>query len=159
MDVLDALTPVLRGRGMKRRTVAARAGMTEQRLSDTVHRRRRLTADELFALCRALEITPDTVPCQVSLAEEIKAPIRLHQVLGVVTYRVDGLIYSANLVAGHEVQKKPFWLYNTLVAAGLVLLVMFAVYYVNKRKQRRRRAAAARRRAARARADFTPYRR
>ena len=75
---------------------------------------------------------------------------------------MDGLIYSTNIIAGHEVQKTPFWLYNTLVAAGFVLIVMFIAYFVNKRRQRKKREmAAARRRAARARAGAVsdPYRR
>lgn len=108
------------------------------------------------------EISQDYVDCQISIAEEIKAPIQLHQVLGTVTYRVDGLIYSTNIIAGHEVQKKPFWLYNTLVAAGFVLIVMFIAFFVNRRRQRKKREmAAARRRAARARAGAVsdPYRR
>ena len=80
------------------------------------------------------EITPDSVHRQIDLVEEIKAPIKLHQVLGTVTYRVDGLVYSTNIIAGHEIQKKPFWLYNTLIGAGFALIVMLILFFPNKQK-------------------------
>ena len=79
-------------------------------------------------------ITADSIRAQVDIAEEIKAPVKQNQVLGTVTYRVDGLVYSTNLVAGHDVQKKPFWLYNSLVALGILLVVLAVVQIMKKRR-------------------------
>ena len=96
------------------------------------------------------EITPDTLKPELHLAEEIKAPVKAHQVLGTATYHVDGFVFTTNVVAADDIDKIPFWLYNTLGAAGFVLIVMLIV---NLRRQRKKREmAAARRRAARARA-------
>ena len=87
------------------------------------------------------EITPNSVDTQIKLAEEIKAPIKQNQVLGTVTYKVDGLIYSANIVAANDVQKKPFWLYNTLVALGIIaLLIIIRTVQLNKQKKARQKA-------------------
>lgn len=77
---------------------------------------------------------PENIQTQLELAAEIKAPVKQNQVLGTVTYRVDGMVYSTNLVAAHDVQKKPFWLYNALVALG-VLLVVFAVVQIMKKRR------------------------
>ena len=87
-------------------------------------------------------LTPDKVPVQMDLPQELKAPILQNQVLGSVTYSVDGLIYTADLVAQHDVIKQPYWLYNLLVvlAAFVLFVVLRTVYLQQKRKRRRRRA-------------------
>jgi len=85
--------------------------------------------------------TPDNVPTQIDLPAELKAPVRQGLVLGSVTYSVDGLIYTADLVAQHDVVKKPYWLYNLLVIFALFVLFVAVrtVYLQQKRKRRRKR--------------------
>lgn len=87
------------------------------------------------------EITPENVPVTIDLPEELKAPIRKNQVLGKVTYSVDGFVYTTDLVALHDVAKKPYWLYNLLVVFALFVLFVAArtVYLQQKRKRRRKR--------------------
>ena len=81
--------------------------------------------------------TGDNVITQVSLPDELKAPIQKNQVLGTVTYRVDGLVYTTNMVAGNEVVKKPFWLYNSLVSLAAALIVIIIIASVKKSKMRK----------------------
>ena len=104
------------------------------------------------------ELTADNVKPQLRLAEEIKAPVKSHQVLGTATYHIDGFVFTTNVVAGRDIDKIPFWLYNTLVAVVLVFLVLLIAVSVKKRRARRRRAAARARARARA-AARTSYRR
>ena len=87
------------------------------------------------------DLTPDRVPTKIDLPEELKAPIRKNQVLGNVTYSVDGFTYTADLVAQHDVVKKPYWLYNLLVVFALFVLFVAVrtVYLQQKRKRRRQR--------------------
>ena len=87
------------------------------------------------------EITPDNVPAVVDLPEELKAPIRKNQVLGKVTYSVDGFVYTTDLVALHDVVKKPYWLYNLLVVFALfvIFVAVRTVYLKQKRKRKRKR--------------------
>ena len=80
------------------------------------------------------EITPSSVNVQDNLSQDIEAPIVKNQVLGTVIYRADGLVYETNLIAGSDVARKPFWLYNTLVALGGFLLIFAVVLFVKKRK-------------------------
>ncbi|MBR4727866.1 MAG: D-alanyl-D-alanine carboxypeptidase, partial [Clostridia bacterium] len=81
----------------------------------------------------------ENVITQVSLPEELKAPIQKNQVLGTVTYRVDGLIYETNLVAGNEIVKKPYWLYNLLVSLAAALTVVFMASAVRRSRIRKRK--------------------
>ena len=92
------------------------------------------------------KITPENVDTRISLPENLKAPIQQNQVLGTVSYRVDGLIYATNLIAGHAVEKKPYWLYNLLVFLGAVLLVFLLWLLVKKREKEKRRQELLRRR-------------
>lgn len=46
-------------KGIKQRTIAARAGMTEQILSDILTGRRRLLADEFINICSVLGRAPE----------------------------------------------------------------------------------------------------
>ncbi|MBR5424388.1 MAG: D-alanyl-D-alanine carboxypeptidase [Clostridia bacterium] len=79
-------------------------------------------------------ITPGNAAAAVELPEDLKAPIKKDQVLGTVTYKADGMNYTTNLVAKNAVEKKPYWLYNSLIAlAGLLLNVTFLV---KKRKSK-----------------------
>ena len=82
-------------------------------------------------------ITPDNVHSELNLAEDIKAPIRQNQVLGTVVYNVDGLVFETNIVASRDVEKKPFWLYNTLFALGVLLIVLIITLIMKKLKQQR----------------------
>ncbi len=104
------------------------------------------------------ELTAETIRPVIQLAEEIKAPVKAHQVLGTATYHIDGFVFTTNVVAGRDIDKIPFWLYNTLVAVVLVFLVLLIAVSVKKRRARRRRAAARARARARA-AARTSYRR
>ncbi len=91
-------------------------------------------------------LTAENVPTKIDLPLELKAPIAQNQVLGTVTYRVDGLIYATNLLASHDVVKKPYWLYNLLVFLGLLLLILLLRYILIQREKERRRQELLRRR-------------
>ena len=83
------------------------------------------------------KVTEENVQTRISLLDDIKAPIKENQVLGTVTYSVDGLVYTTNIVAKNDVQKLPFWLYNTLVTISIILIV----YLVLKIRQKKIKAA------------------
>ena len=61
MDAREALQQVMRAHGIKQGYVAKQAGLTERKLSDVFCGRRKLDANELFAICKAMRITPDEV--------------------------------------------------------------------------------------------------
>ena len=61
---------------------------------------------------------------EVTLDEDISAPIEQNQVLGKVTFYADGLNYTTNLIASHSVEKLPYWLYNTIVIVVAIIILM-----------------------------------
>lgn len=61
MDARDKIRLAVRASGMKQAAVAQRAGLTQQQLCGIVNKRRKMDADELFAICAVLGIAPGDV--------------------------------------------------------------------------------------------------
>lgn len=91
-------------------------------------------------------LTDDRILVQIHLPEELKAPIQQNQVLGSVSYEVDGLNYATNLVAQHAVEKKPYWIYNLLVVLAVILVICILQLIGKKRRENRRKQELLRRR-------------
>lgn len=83
------------------------------------------------------EITSEIVVPKIDLKDEIKAPVSKNQVLGTVTYKIDGLNYSTNIVANNDVERKPYFLYNTLVVLGATIIILIIVLIIMKTKKKR----------------------
>ncbi len=58
-DVRINLKEILRDRGFRQSVIAGKAGMSPCKLSQIVNLDRKLEANEMFALCDAMKITPD----------------------------------------------------------------------------------------------------
>jgi len=59
---------------------------------------------------------------KVEVYDKLKAPISKGQVIGKVTYEIDGKIYTGNLIAENEVKKNKTGIIFLLIFIGLVLL-------------------------------------
>ena len=71
----------------------------------------------------------------IAMDENISAPIEQNQVLGKVTFYADGLNYTVDLIASHQVEKLPYWLYNCIVV-GFILLVVIGCRAILKRSKK-----------------------
>lgn len=69
------------------------------------------------------EITPT-----ITLKEEIKAPIEQGDLLGSVSYTIDGLEYKTDLIASHVVEKSKLFAY--LIEIGIGILIIFLIYRI-----------------------------
>ena len=58
IDVRINLKGIIRDRGFRQSAIAKKAGMSPCKLSQVVNLERKLEANEMFALCNAMEITP-----------------------------------------------------------------------------------------------------
>ena len=58
-DARDGIAAEIRARGFKQSALANKVGLTEQQLSDIVNKRRKMDANEMFLLCRAMGILPN----------------------------------------------------------------------------------------------------
>ena len=59
MDIRVELKKVLDERCLNQAAVARKAGLTPMQLSDALHMRRKLDANELFRICDAIGISPE----------------------------------------------------------------------------------------------------
>ena len=54
------------------------------------------------------------------------APIAQGQVVGKITYNIDGIEYSSNLIASHSVEKSGFL--TKIIQILLIILILFFLY-------------------------------
>ena len=74
---------------------------------------------------------------EISLNENLMAPINKGDVVGKIKYNIDGIEYSSNLLAGSAVEEKSN-ISIFLIISGLILL-MFANKIMPKKKKKARR--------------------
>ena len=77
------------------------------------------------------------IPSKIDIKENIAAPIKQNEVLGYVTYEVDGLNYTEKILASHEVIKKPYWIYNSLILGAILLIILIIAILLKKRKKKK----------------------
>lgn len=70
---------------------------------------------------------------QIVLNEELKAPIKQGDVLGTITYNIDGIEYKTNLIAANDVDKS-----YTAVIVIIILLVLVLLYLHSKNNKKKR---------------------
>ena len=75
------------------------------------------------------EIKPEII-----LNENISAPIEEGSTLGKVTYNIEGISYTTDIVAEHNVEKSYFYLYVG-ISVGIIFVIMIFVFSRKKRKR------------------------
>ncbi|MCD7903354.1 MAG: helix-turn-helix transcriptional regulator [Oscillospiraceae bacterium] len=58
-DARDGIAAAIKEGGYKQQFIAAKAGLKDMQLTDIIHKRRKMDANEMFRLCTALGITPN----------------------------------------------------------------------------------------------------
>ena len=84
-----------------------------------------LISDDLSALVTQDEFDTEFEP-QIELQDNLFAPIAQGQVVGKITYTIDGIQYSSNLLASHSVEQSGF--ITIVVQIILVILILFLLY-------------------------------
>ncbi len=84
-----------------------------------------LISDDLSALVTQDEFDTEFEP-QIELQDNLFAPIAQRQVVGKITYTIDGIQYSSNLLASHSVEQSGF--ITIVVQIILVILILFLLY-------------------------------
>ena len=85
-----------------------------------------LISDDLSALVTQDEFDTEFEP-QIELQDNLFAPIAQGQVVGKITYTIDGIQYSSNLLASHSVEQSGF--ITIVVQIILVILILFLLYF------------------------------
>lgn len=84
-----------------------------------------LISDDLSALVTQDEFDTDFEP-QIELQDNLFAPIAQGQVVGKITYTIDDVQYSSNLLASHSVEQSGF--ITIVVQIVLVIIILFLLY-------------------------------
>jgi D-alanyl-D-alanine carboxypeptidase (penicillin-binding protein 5/6) len=77
----------------------------------------------------------DNIHKTITIAENISAPVEKGQTLGQITFHVDGLNYTTNLVASHSVERIPYWIYNCIIAVIAFILFLVLIKKLKKSKK------------------------
>ena len=72
----------------------------------------------------------------VELNENISAPISEGDILGKVTYNIDGINYSSDLVASHGVEEYDVSLLIIQIVCAIVALLIIAKIFLPKKKRK-----------------------
>lgn len=82
----------------------------------------------------------NTIQPEIKLNDNITAPISANSILGTVTFNIDGLTYSSNLLAKNDV-KVTTYLKNLLkiIFAFVILIIVFELMYSKKKKKNNKR--------------------
>ena len=95
-----------------------------------------LISSDVTALVSIDNKTTNIEP-EIKLNEDLKAPISKGDLVGTISYTVEGLCYTTDLIAGNDVEEyKPnlFWLYFLIFFIILVLIVLgIRTYNLKKR--------------------------
>ena len=96
-----------------------------------------LVIDETITVVNNKNINMNDVIPEITLRENLVAPIMAGEKIGTVKYKVDDIEYSANLLAKDEVIKVDYSIY--LILAGVILLLLATSILKSRRKSRKRR--------------------
>lgn len=86
-----------------------------------------LLAQDITVLVKQSEMNQERTPT-ISLTENLMAPIAQGQKIGTISYDIDGVSYTSDLVAAHSVE--PSTLFPILIQIGLFLIVLVLLYFL-----------------------------
>ncbi|MCL2341747.1 MAG: D-alanyl-D-alanine carboxypeptidase [Firmicutes bacterium] len=94
-----------------------------------------LLQNDITAVINNSNISDNFMP-EIKLNDNLKAPISKGDVVGTVTYTIDGTNYSSKLTASHNVKPSRMNIIIGIIAILLVLLILIRMINMNKRKRR-----------------------
>lgn len=96
-----------------------------------------LIIDESITVINNKSIDINSVIPEISLRENLDAPISAGEIIGTIKYKVDDIEYSANLLAKNDVIKIDYSIY--LMFIGIILLVIAYSIMTSKKKTKKKK--------------------
>jgi len=94
-----------------------------------------LINEDIPALIKNSETNNEFSP-EITLNEKISAPIEEGTILGKVKYSIDGVEYTTNLIASHNVEKSKILTYILYTVGILILIrIIYLILFHNKNKK------------------------
>ena len=94
-----------------------------------------IISDDIKAI-NNIKIKAEEIEPEISLVDEIIAPILKGQELGTIKYTVDGLEYNAKLLAENDVIKKTYYV-EILLGVGVFLIIVSVIIIIKKRPRKK----------------------
>lgn len=96
-----------------------------------------LLKDDIYALVPT-NIDLSTLKYDIDINSNVSAPITENDVLGKITYTIDGINYSSDLLAEHTVEKFNYYLLAIQIALAIfVLFILFKLIFFRKKKKKK----------------------
>ena len=93
--------------------------------------------DSSFSTIVPNDLDVSALDSTIELNDNIQAPIEEGQSLGKIVIHADGVIYTADVVASHSVEKLPYMRYNLIIIAIIILSSYFYILVIKKSKKHR----------------------
>ena len=95
-----------------------------------------VVANDVYALMKQADKNSAVLP-EINLNDNLKAPLKKGDVIGSVTYTVDGIQYTEDLLANNDVKKSRFLLKLAILIIIVLILWMYAKNKRIKNKKQR----------------------
>ncbi len=100
----------------------------------------KLAIDDDVIAMKNVEIKLDEIQPEINISSELVAPIKAGQEIGTVKYSIDGLEYSAKLVAVNDVVKRTYYKeIGIAISVALVLIVFIGMILKKSKKYKKRK--------------------
>lgn len=126
-------TKKIREQGAIAKQIEIPNGTKETRILDL------LIQNDIIALIKQSQVDSDLLP-EISINENLSAPITASSVVGTIKYSVDGVDYCSNLIASHSVDKSNSL--GIIIQIAILIFVLFLLYEIitsKKNKKRKKR--------------------
>lgn len=106
-----------------------------------------LLTDDIIAIINQSDLETEFTP-EIKIDENLFAPIAQNQIVGTISYEIEGITYTSKLFASHSVVKSD--LITLIIQIITIILILFLLYkllfdtnnknknYLNKRRRRKR---------------------
>lgn len=91
-----------------------------------------LISDEVTVLA-SIDNRDSEIEPEITLNEDLSAPISKGEVVGSITYRIEGLKYTTDLIAGNDVNELKEFDMKFFVILGIVILLVLVIILIRKR--------------------------
>lgn len=84
-------------------------------------------------------VSIDSIPFEINLKENMKAPVEQGDNLGTISYTIDGIQYATDLIASHPVEESKFLNYILKIGIGFLMILIAYTIFFNRKKKRHRK--------------------
>lgn len=94
-----------------------------------------LISDDITVLIRQSQLNDEITP-EITLNENLSAPISEGSIVGTIKYNVEGIDYTSDLIASHSVEKSSLLFYIIqFILIFIILFILYKLIFTNKKRK------------------------